>query len=324
MPVTAYLWKAPKISDAMVSPCVHRSTAPEKARWRTQLCTTALPPIGAPFPHINSGIHDRPDAGASAIATFQHIDNKANKPFAAKTLMNGASTAAGEPQRQSPPCVAPVPPCAALAATSPSLADSPAVEHSNADAWVAATPRQDRDNRTPPLANTPTATDGPPRMASATAAVPPAHRTVLKHGITEALASGILRQASDATGKAPLPSTNPPRQAPTAPSLPAEDPALAARPLRLFDPPEELAVLYAVPEGPPAQFRWRGRIARITRWQGPERIAPEWWIDRPGARLRDYYKIEDADGCRLWIYREGLAGDGRGDVPRWFVQGIFA
>ncbi|MBA4492658.1 DNA polymerase Y family protein [Paracoccus sp. S1E-3] len=96
------------------------------------------------------------------------------------------------------------------------------------------------------------------------------------------------------------------------------------RPARMLDPPEEVRVLYAVPEGPPAQFQWRGKPTRITRWQGPERIAPEWWLDHPGTRLRDYYKIEDERGQRLWLYREGLAGDGRGPAPRWFVQGVFA
>lgn len=96
------------------------------------------------------------------------------------------------------------------------------------------------------------------------------------------------------------------------------------RPARMLDPPEEVRVLYAVPEGPPAQFQWRGKPTRIARWQGPERIAPEWWLERPGTRLRDYYKIEDASGQRLWLYREGLAGDGRGPAPRWFVQGVFA
>lgn len=96
------------------------------------------------------------------------------------------------------------------------------------------------------------------------------------------------------------------------------------RPLRIFDPAEEVHVLYAVPEGPPAQFQWRGHPTRIARWQGPERIAPEWWLDRPGTRLRDYYKVEDETGQRLWLYREGLAGDGRGGPPRWFVQGVFA
>ncbi|RLQ88521.1 Y-family DNA polymerase [Notoacmeibacter ruber] len=96
------------------------------------------------------------------------------------------------------------------------------------------------------------------------------------------------------------------------------------RPLRLLDPAEEVRVLYAVPEGPPAQFVWRRRPHRIARYQGPERIAPEWWRDRSGTRLRDYYKVEDATGCRFWIYREGLHDDGRGSEPRWFLHGLFA
>lgn len=99
---------------------------------------------------------------------------------------------------------------------------------------------------------------------------------------------------------------------------------LRERPLRLLKPAEEIAVLYAVPEGPPARFRWR-RVSYLTaRYEGPERVSPEWWRDRPGTRLRDYYKVEVGDGRRFWIYREGILGDGRGGDPRWFVQGIFA
>ena len=96
------------------------------------------------------------------------------------------------------------------------------------------------------------------------------------------------------------------------------------RPLRLFDHPEEVRVLYAVPEGPPQQFIWRRRTHRVTRYAGPERIAPEWWTDKAGTRLRDYFQIEDQRGQRLWLYREGLHDDGRGGNPRWFVQGLFA
>lgn len=102
-------------------------------------------------------------------------------------------------------------------------------------------------------------------------------------------------------------------------SVPPKD-----RPLRLFDHPEEVRVLYAVPEGPPAQFIWRRQTHRVARYAGPERIAPEWWADRSGTRLRDYFKVEDQSGRRLWLYREGLNGDGRGGNPRWFVHGCFA
>ena len=110
----------------------------------------------------------------------------------------------------------------------------------------------------------------------------------------------------------------------------APTPLRTERPIRLFDPPEEIRVVYAVPEGPPAQFIWRRVTHRVTRFAGPERIAPEWWADKPGTRLRDYYRIEDQTGRRFWLYREGVLGDGRGDpdrnesAPRWFVQGAFA
>jgi protein ImuB len=96
------------------------------------------------------------------------------------------------------------------------------------------------------------------------------------------------------------------------------------RPIRLLAPPEEVQVLYAVPEGPPAQFVWRRQPYRVARYAGPERIAPEWWCDRPGTRLRDYFKIEDQRGQRFWLYREGLHEDGRGGDPRWFLHGMFA
>ncbi|MEL6523580.1 MAG: DNA polymerase Y family protein [Pseudomonadota bacterium] len=101
-------------------------------------------------------------------------------------------------------------------------------------------------------------------------------------------------------------------------------PSSRDRPQRLLDRPEEVRVLYAVPEGPPAQFTWRRQAHKVVRFEGPERVAPEWWQDRPGTRLRDYFKVEDQSGRRLWLYREGLHGDGRGDDPRWFVHGMFA
>ena len=96
------------------------------------------------------------------------------------------------------------------------------------------------------------------------------------------------------------------------------------RPVRLLQPPEEVQVIYAVPDGPPSQFRWRRVVYKTARFQGPERIAPEWWRDRPGTRLRDYYKVEVADGRRFWVYREGLPDDRRGGTPRWFLHGLFA
>jgi protein ImuB len=108
-------------------------------------------------------------------------------------------------------------------------------------------------------------------------------------------------------------------------SAPSNAPVLIhERPIRMLKPAEEVRVIYAVPEGPPSQFRWRRVIYKTVRHAGPERIAPEWWLDRPGTRLRDYYKVEVQDGRRFWLYREGLLHDGRGDDPRWFLHGFFA
>jgi protein ImuB len=114
-------------------------------------------------------------------------------------------------------------------------------------------------------------------------------------------------------------------QPPLAPEAPSQG-ALAfhARPLKLLDRPEPIAVLYATPDGYPKQFRWRGQVHEVALVEGPERIAPEWWREKGATRLRDYYRIEDSEGRRYWIYRRGIIGDGRGDLPDWFLQGLCA
>jgi len=83
-------------------------------------------------------------------------------------------------------------------------------------------------------------------------------------------------------------------------------------------------VLHAAPDGVPQRFGWRGEVRAVVRAEGPERIAPEWWREGGRARLRDYYRIEDEAGRRYWIYRRGIAGDGRGGPPDWFLHGLFA
>ncbi len=102
-----------------------------------------------------------------------------------------------------------------------------------------------------------------------------------------------------------------------------EELAFHARPLKILDQAEKIAVLYATPDGFPRQFRWRGRLHEVLRVEGPERIAPEWWREKGSTRLRDYYRIEDDSGRRYWIYRLGLIGDGRGGLPEWFLQGAW-
>ena len=97
------------------------------------------------------------------------------------------------------------------------------------------------------------------------------------------------------------------------------------RPLHLFDPPQPIHVTAAgVPDGPPRQFQWRRGQHVVTRHEGPERIAGEWWrLDRKPGVTRDYYRVEDARGRRFWIFRHGLYMD-PAKLPRWYVHGLFA
>ena len=98
---------------------------------------------------------------------------------------------------------------------------------------------------------------------------------------------------------------------------------MAERPIRLFRSPEPIEVpATEVPDGPPLNFRWRRALHRVARAEGPERIAPEWWREETDAPTRDYYRVEDADGRRYWLYRQGLYSAKA--VPRWFLHGVFA
>jgi protein ImuB len=105
---------------------------------------------------------------------------------------------------------------------------------------------------------------------------------------------------------------------------PAQDAVGPARPLRLFERPEEIDAIAEVPDGPPARFHWRRVTHEVAQSEGPERIAMEWWRDAKGRPLtRDYFRIEDRNGRRFWLYREGLY-DRETARPRWFVHGVFA
>lgn len=125
----------------------------------------------------------------------------------------------------------------------------------------------------------------------------------------------------------------------------------AVRPPLLLTVPEPVSVVAEVPDGPPLRFTWRRVEHRVARAEGPERIAREWWLDLPGAasgrqdeseeeaaaaalgervpappdnRTRDYYRVEDVEGGRYWLYRDGLYGHLEEEgAPRWFVHGLF-
>lgn len=87
------------------------------------------------------------------------------------------------------------------------------------------------------------------------------------------------------------------------------------RPLRLFPP----SPISGQGHAPPRSFRWRGMRLTARKIIGPERIAPEWWVDDENWRsgLRDYWQVETAEGRRLWMFYTP-------QNPCWFVQGEFA
>lgn len=96
------------------------------------------------------------------------------------------------------------------------------------------------------------------------------------------------------------------------------------RPFTLFAHPHWIEVMAEVPDSPPLQFRWRKVLHQVMHAEGPERIAPEWWRDAaPAPATRDYYRVEDSNGHRFWIFREGLYEDSNAR-PRWFLHGLFA
>jgi protein ImuB len=113
---------------------------------------------------------------------------------------------------------------------------------------------------------------------------------------------------------------------------PAQTSAKPSRPPLLFPRPEPVAVLAEIPEGPPARFTWRRVTRRVVKSEGPQRIAPEWWRalkssplrkEKGRTKPRDYYRIEDEDGHRYWIFRDGLYQESALGVPSWYLHGVF-
>ena len=110
------------------------------------------------------------------------------------------------------------------------------------------------------------------------------------------------------------------RSAKLAVNAPPPSDGVMRRPLTVFARPQPIETLATVPDGPPIRFRWRRVLRDVVRAEGPERISGDWI---GGAAARDYYRVEDKQGRRYWLYREGLYGEGE-EAPRWFVHGLFA
>ena len=71
----------------------------------------------------------------------------------------------------------------------------------------------------------------------------------------------------------------------------------------------------------PREFQWRGRKLRTRTAEGPERIAPEWWLDDPNWRsgVRDYWQVTCEEGDLLWLFYAHGATVSAG----WFCHGSF-
>jgi protein ImuB len=120
------------------------------------------------------------------------------------------------------------------------------------------------------------------------------------------------------------------RWVPAGPRAPAAaEPPSRPRPILMFDPPEPVDAIAELPDSAPSRFTWRRAAHRVAKAQGPERLSPEWW--RPAStqgpnRTRDYYAVEDQDGRRFWLFRDGLYDRVEGEeerLPQWWIQGVW-
>lgn len=90
------------------------------------------------------------------------------------------------------------------------------------------------------------------------------------------------------------------------------------RPIQLLPTAEHIYVTAPIPDYPPMNFRYRGKLHKIVKADGPERIEQEWWIQ--DGQHRDYYTVEDEEGCRYWLFRLGHYEEDY----KWFIHGFFA
>ncbi len=96
------------------------------------------------------------------------------------------------------------------------------------------------------------------------------------------------------------------------------------RPVRLLHPPEPVLALAAMPDHPPKAFTWRRVQHRIVRADGPERITGEWWVRSSELlAVRDYWIVENPEGRRFWLFRQGDGVDGATGGLAWFLHGLF-
>jgi protein ImuB len=92
------------------------------------------------------------------------------------------------------------------------------------------------------------------------------------------------------------------------------------RPTQLLSKPVSIEVTAPVPDYPPMLFRYKNKLHKIKKADGPERIEREWWLEE--GPHRDYYYVEDEEGGRYWLFRSGHYTADK--TQQWFMHGFFA
>ena len=92
------------------------------------------------------------------------------------------------------------------------------------------------------------------------------------------------------------------------------------RPIQLLKRPEPIEVTAPIPDYPPMLFRYKNKLHKIIKADGPERIEQEWWLQQ--GQHRDYYYVEDEEGKRYWLFRLGHYDVAK--TYQWFIHGFFA
>ena len=92
------------------------------------------------------------------------------------------------------------------------------------------------------------------------------------------------------------------------------------RPLQMLVNPQPIEVTAPIPDYPPMNFRYKGKLHKIIKADGPERMEQEWWLQQ--GQHRDYYSVEDEEGKRYWLFRSGHYDAARSF--QWFIHGFFA
>ena len=93
-----------------------------------------------------------------------------------------------------------------------------------------------------------------------------------------------------------------------------------SRPVQLLQQPQPIDVTAPIPDYPPMLFRYKGKLHKVLKADGPERIEQEWWLQQ--GEHRDYYAVEDEEGQRFWVFRSGHYEAEK--FAGWYIHGFFA